>query len=213
MARGLLYHGSVLVALLVACSLIGAPFTMADWGEQAVFSVERVDAAELDDELPVLEYESLSAPAQDAIRSAIDAPDGRHTVYGEADRPDEFFYTYNGRPGKGIYAINDDGRYYRLVTDVSGGLPPIYWLLEGPFILYGLLLASVASRAYREEDGLRLIAGFTLVGLTFHLLGPAVDFPVFDPMAFVVYGATMTALVSVSLVGRWLVSENHPAGD
>ena len=66
----------ILLSLLVALSLLGASFTMADWGEQAVFSVEPVEAAELDDELPVLEYDSLSEPAQDAVSHAIDAPDG-----------------------------------------------------------------------------------------------------------------------------------------
>ena len=96
---------------------------------------------------------------------------------------------------------------------MSGGLPIVYWLLEVPFILYGFMLTSVATRSYREGNGRRLTAGLTLVGLSFHLLGPAVDFPVFDPMAFVVYGGAMTALVSVSLVGRWLVAERHPAGD
>lgn len=164
MASELRYRGGVVVALLVACSLIGAPVTMADWGEQAVFSVERVDPAELGDERPVLEYESLSAPAQDAVDSAIASPDGRHIVYGQSDRPDEFVYTYNGRPGKGIYAITDDGQYYRLVTDVSGGFPFVYWLLEVPFILYGVVLAAVATRSYREGDGLRLTGVLTLLG-------------------------------------------------
>ena len=213
MERDLLSRGCVLLSLLVALSLLGAPFTMADWGEQAVFSVEPVEAGELDDELPVLEYESLSEPAQDAVGRAIDAPDGRHTVYGEADWPDEFFYTYNGRPGEGIYAIDDGDQYYRLVTNVSGGFPIIYWVLELPFILYGFGLASVATRTHRSGDGLGLTGGLAFVGLTFHLFGPAVDFPVLDPMAFVAYGAVVTVLVLVPLAGRLFVPDSQPAGD
>ena len=207
------HRGVILLSLLVALSLLGAPFTMADWGEQAVFSVEPVEAAELDDELPVLEYESLSEPAQDAVSRAIDAPDGRHTVYGQADWPDEFFYTYDGEPGRGVYAIDDDGQYYRLVTDVSGGFPFMYWLLEVPFVIFGLVLAALTSRASRDGGKLRLTIGVALGGLSFHLLGPAVDFPVFDPMAFVAYGATLTTLVVVLLVGRRFVSESPPTGN
>jgi hypothetical protein len=158
------------VAVVVAVSLVAAPLTMADWGEQASFSADRIEQSEVGEGAPVVPFTDLSPSAQSAVKRAIASPDGRHTVYGKADWPERFSY------GDSVsrYVVNDDGAYYRLETYASGGFPFVYWILELPFVVYGLVLGySLSTR----ENALRT-AGLTVPGIAFHLLGPAFDFPI-----------------------------------
>ena len=73
----------------------------------------------------------------------IESPDGSHTVYGREDWPDRFHYSDYTAPGRGTYAIVYGGQYYRLDTYAGGGFPFVYWILELPFVAYGLLLGTV----------------------------------------------------------------------
>ncbi|CQR48592.1 MULTISPECIES: hypothetical protein [Haloferax] len=180
-------------ALLVALSLVGAPVTMADWSEQVSFSASEIDASQVRDETPVLRYDELDADAQDAVRQAVESPDGSHVVYGDEDWPDRFFYSDYTAPGQGLYAVVYEGDYYRLYTFAAGGFPVIYWLYELPFVAYGLALGRVGTRAYREEGSVRLATGAAVVGAAFHLVGPVFDFPVGSPTTFVGLGVVAAA--------------------
>ncbi|REA03796.1 hypothetical protein DEQ92_11850 [Haloferax sp. Atlit-6N] len=185
-------------ALLVAVSLVGAPVTMADWSEQVSLSASKIDASQVRDETPVLRYDELDADAKDAVRRAIESPDGSHVVYGDEDWPDRFFYSDYAAPGQGLYAVVYEGDYYRLYTFAAGGFPVIYWVYELPFVAYGLALGRVGARAYRGEGSVRLAAGAAVVGAAFHLAGPVFDFPVVSPTAFIGLGVVAAA----ALVGR-----------
>jgi len=187
---------------VVALSLAGAPWTMADWSEQADFSTERVDPSEVHDATPVLRFEELSPDARVAVRRTIESPDGFHTVYGAEDWPDRFTYSDSAVPGRGRYAVVYDGRYYELVTYAGGGFPFVYWALELPFVVYGLLLGIVGYRVHRGGRSARTAMLPAAAGVGFHLLGPELDFPLIEPMAFVGLG-----LVAVATLGGWLARD------
>lgn len=190
-----LRHVVALLAIVVAASLVAAPITMADWGEQATFSVEEVPQSTVDEEIPVLAYTNLTAKAQAPVRQAIQSPDGRTTVYGHDDWPEQFFYGDYAAPGQGEYAISYQGQTYRLFTAVGGGFPFVYWLMELPFIGYGLCLGWVAHKAYRGTISLSGTALTIGLGVGFTLLGPAFDFPLLAPMQFVGMGVVGTIAV------------------
>ncbi len=192
-----------IVAALVAASLVGAPVTMADWGEQATFSAEQVPQSEVHEETPVFQYETLSDPAQDAVRRAIESPDSAHTVYGSEDWPDRFVYTDYISPGQGSYAIVHEGEYYQLYTAAGGGFPIFYWLLELPFVIYGLVLGWFVHDMSRGGMSPGHILLATVPGIGFHLFGPEFDFPLLEPIHFAALGVlAVTGLVA----GRiWIV--------
>lgn len=189
-----------LLAAIVALSLVGSPVTMADWGEQASFSVEPIEKAEAGEETPLLKYDNLSLPAQTAVRRAIESPDGSHVVYGQEDWPDRFFYSDYSAPGQGLYDIAYEGQYYRLYTAAGGGFPFVYWLFELPFIVYGGLLGGVAYGSARGRFSTRTAALTTAVGITFHLLGPEFDFPLLAPMQFAILGVLATTAAVIGLI-------------
>ncbi|MFC6731508.1 MULTISPECIES: hypothetical protein [unclassified Haladaptatus] len=186
------------VAALVGFSLVAAPVTMGDWGEQASFSVDETNGSELRAEMPVLQYENLSSQAQSVVRRTIESPDNRLTIFGREDMPDEFFYSDYSHPGQGQYAIVYEGQYYQLDTYWSGGFPIIYTLFQLPFIVYGLVLVSAAYRTGVGERPWQGTALFAAAGITFHRLGPEFDFPVLDQIAFVGLGA-----IAVNVAVAW----------
>lgn len=79
---------SALLAAIVALSLVGVPVTMADWEEQASFSTEHIAQSDVGEDTPVIQYETLPSDAQNAVRRAIESPDGSYVVYGSEDWPD-----------------------------------------------------------------------------------------------------------------------------
>lgn len=187
-----------LVVAALALTMLFAPVTMSDWGEQASLSVERVADSDVDDEVPVLEYRSLSPSAQRAVERAIRSPDGHHVVYGREDFPDEFAYSDYSEPGYGLYVVVYEGQRYQLTTYAAGGFPFVYWLYELPFVLYGALLLWVASRTGRGERSSRTAAVAALPAVAVHLLGPEFDFPLVAPTTFVAFGiVSLFALVAV----------------
>ncbi|WP_251329157.1 hypothetical protein [Haloplanus pelagicus] len=191
---------STLLAALVALSLVGAPVTMADWGEQATVSAEPVEPNRIDDETPVLQYRSLSPSARTAVRRAIEDPDGTHVIYGQEDFPEDFAYSDYSEPGYGLYAVAYEGQHYRLYTYAAGGFPFVYWLYELPFVVYGLVLGLLAFRVARGERSPRTATLAALPGVAVHLLGPEFDFPLLAPMAVVALGALSAAIAVVLLV-------------
>lgn len=207
-------HAVVLLAAVVALSLVAAPVTMSDWGEPATFSVESVPQSEVTEETPVLEYANLSANAQTAVHRAIESPDGHYTVYGNEDWPEEFFYSDYSAPGRGQYAIVYEERYYRLSTSAGGGFPFVYWLYELPFIGYGLFLGWVARTTYIRGTPPSEAILVTAPGVGFHLLGPEFDFPLLAPGQFIWLGvvATTLAVVGSVLASTRRGSTNGPDG-
>jgi hypothetical protein len=198
-----------LLALVAAFSLVAAPVTMADWGEQATFHTEPVERAEIREDTPILQYDSLSIPAQNAVRNAIESPDGFHIVYGWEDAPDEFFYSDYARPGQGEYAVTYQDQHYYLRTMAGGGFPFVYWLYELPFVIYGLMLGWVGYGLLRGRGDVALSTAAVGLGFGFHLLGPEFDFPLLAPMEFVTFGAISMAVVGAVLVfdGRRVFDE------
>ncbi|AQL41647.1 hypothetical protein BV210_02475 [Halorientalis sp. IM1011] len=192
----------VVIAALVAVSLVGAPVTMGDWGEQASFSVERTTQSDVPEEVPTLRYEDLSPPAQDVVRRTIRSPDGHLTIYGREDWPDQFFYSDYTAPGRGSYAIVYEGQYYGLYTSASGGFPIFYWLLELPFIIYGLMLGWIVYNESHRETPSRVTLFATGPGIGFHLLGPEFDFPLLGPMQFAGLGILAVTGLAAGLVWR-----------
>lgn len=189
-----------LLAVVVALSLVAAPVTMSDWGEQATFSLEKVPQSSIDEETPVLEYTNLSADAQTAVHRAIESPDGYYTVYGHEDWPDQFFYSDYSAPGQGQYAIVYEGQYYRLYTYAGGGLSFIYWLYELPFISYGLFLGWVARSTYVRKTSPSEAVLITALGVGFHLLGPEFDFPLLTSMQFIGLGVVTTTVAIMGFI-------------
>lgn len=189
-----------LVTGVVALSLVAAPATMADWGEQAGFDVEPVAQSDVRNETPVLQYENLSSSARWAVRRAIESEDGHYTVYGRENWPDRFFYSDYSAPGHGQYAIVYEGQHYRLTTYASGGFPFVYWLMELPFVVYGLVLLLVGYRTGRGKRSPRTAVLATIPGVAFHLLGPEFNFPLLDPWAFVQLGIAATIGLVAGLV-------------
>lgn len=193
---------STLVATFVALSLVAAPVTMADWGEQASFSVERIDESRIDAETPVLQHRTLSPTAQTAVRRAIEDPDNAHVVYGREDFPDEFAYSDYSEPGYGLYVVVYEDQYYRLYTYAGGGFPFVYWLYELPFVLYGIALGWVAARVRSGDRSPATATLAAFLGILFHLLGPEFDFPLVAPMQFVGLGALAFGAFVVWLVWK-----------
>jgi hypothetical protein len=192
MARRVL---ATLVAAVVAATLVAAPVTMADWGEQVSLSAERVDADQVDPETPVLRFEELSPETQSVVARAIDS-DGSVVVYGDEDAPERFAYSDYTAPGHGLYAVVYDGEYYRLRTYAAGGFPFVYWLLELPFVAYGAGLGWVAHRTDRGRQSPSHALALAGVGLGFHALGPAFDFPLVAGTAFAALGVLGTAVLA-----------------
>lgn len=184
---------AALLAVLVALTLVGAPVTMADWGEQASLSVESISSSQVDAETPVLRFEDLSPQTQRVVRRAIESPDGSHVVYGWEDAPDRFVYSDYAEPGYGMYVVVYEGQYYRLTTYAAGGFPFVHWLMEIPFVVYGTLLGWVGSRTYLGTRSPRTAVGLAGIGVVFHLLGPEFDFPIVAPRQFAALGLLTTA--------------------
>lgn len=202
-------HSGALLAVLVGLSLLGAPVTMADWGEQATVSVERADEPQAGERSSVVRYEDLSEPARTAVRRAIESSDGRDTVYGQEDWPSEFRYGDD----VGYYTVVYDGQYYALRTYGGGGFPVLYWLLELPFVAYGTALVGVAHRTHAGSVPPRLAALAAVPGLGFHLLGPEFDFPLVPPVVFVALGALTLAVLTALSLGEHSEQSHRTDGD
>lgn len=200
-----------LLALVVAVSLVGAPVTMSDWGQQGSHYVEQ--AEDLDNETPVYQYESLSPAAQAAFQSAIESADGFHTVYGYDDLPEEFFYSDYARPGKGVYGIEYGGDLYRLETYAGGGFPFVYWAMELPFVVFGALLGLASVRLERGDESPTAVALTTLVGAGVHLVGPEFDFPVVEPGMFFRLGIVLAVVLAAWLVRGVVPDSWRPGAD
>ena len=187
------------LALVVAASLIGAPLTMHDWSTQshhaAVASGDEVE------EQAEYHYDELSSTGQEIVRETI--AEGQYVTYGDDGRVSAFSYSDYGQR----YVVSYEGTRYELVTLALGGFPFVYWLLELPFVAFGLLL-SLAS--YRDERSAVLVGGAG-VGGAFHLLGPEFDFPLLSPDAFVVLG-TVAALLLAAWLARGAVPDSWRGG-
>jgi len=182
--------------VIVALSLIGAPVTMGDWAEQATFEVDPVGRSEIEGWMPKYQYEDLSSEGRHAVRCAIESADRACTVYGREDLPDEFGYGDQPTP----YVIGYEDQSYLLRTSGGGWLPAAFLLLELPFIAYGVVLVRIAAGTLRSEYTPRFTLLATLIGLTFHFLGPEFDFPIVSGEAFFWLG--VFALGSLATVVR-----------
>lgn len=191
-----------ILAVLAGVSLVLAPVTMADWSEQATLSTDSVDEAQLHEDVPTIPYQNLSMEARNAVERAISSSDGSVTIYGKADWPDRFFYSDYIAPGRGLYAIEYRDDLYRLTTNARGGFAFTYWIYELPVIVYGVVLLWVGLATAEGVRSRRFGAIATIPAVSFHLLGPAFDFPLLSPRQFVGFGGIAT----IGLVAGILVS-------
>jgi hypothetical protein len=179
------------LALLVAVSLIGAPLTMHDWSTQSHHAV--VASGDEVDRQAEYQYDALSPTGQDVVRETI--AEGQYRTYGDDGRVSAFSYADYGQR----YVVAYEGTRYEIVTLALGGFPFVYWVMELPFVLYGLLLGLAVRRLDRGTEGYGVVTAAAVAGASFHLLGPEFDFPVLSPDGFVGLG-TVAAL----LLGTWL---------
>lgn len=188
-----------LLSLIVAVSLIGAPLTMQDWGEQYEITATQVEnMSSVDKESPVYQFESLSPDMKVLVEEAIHTGGAR--IYGTEDLPDGYSFTSVYSPGAGRYIVVYEGDKYRVFTGEGTGLsssPALRILLQFPFVGYGLFLFYIRRQAKREEMSTKKSAGFIGVGAAFHLLGPEFDFWVFTAVEYSVIGAL--AFLGISL--------------
>lgn len=187
------------LALVVAVSLIGAPVTMHDWTEKAYIGAAPVEnESEVDDETPIIQFESLSPNAQPTVRDAIERGDG--VIYGTEDQPDRFSYT----DLLGRYVVVYEGQKYELRTagEFDAGMTPLEIALQLPFVGYGLFLLYVRREIGRDDLSRRTPAAFVGVGAAFHLLGPEFDFPLLGPEGFSVLG-----FVAFLVIGGWSIRD------
>lgn len=195
-----------IIALLIGVSLVGAPWTMADWNERASMSVEQTEESQVEEGVPVIHYGNLSTDAQSAVRRAIDAPGGRIEIYGKDDWPARFRYSDTIGPGRGLYAIVSDDQYYELTTYAMGNL--MFIVYQIPPFLYGWLLLPVALQLgrgrYRKDSCSVAIA----VGLSFHLLGPRFDFPIIEGWQLFLVGVAATVVLAFALLRGSFASED-----
>ena len=191
------------IALLVAVSLIGAPLTMADWGTQSHHAV--VASGDEVDRQAEYQYDALSSVGQEVVRRTI--AEGEYATYGADDRVSAFGYSDYGQR----YVVAYEGTRYEIVTLAMGGLPFVYWIMELPFVVYGLLLGLAVRRLDRGTEGSGVVAAATVAGAAFHLLGPEFDFPVLSPDAFVGLGLVAALLLGASL-GRGIVPDSWSGG-
>lgn len=146
-----------LFALGIALLLVANPLFLFPHAGQSAYdhSIEQVEQSEVPAEADVLQYESLSPEAKAAIR---DARNGDGVVYGEANRPPEFFYSDYSELNQGLYYVEQDGSYYRLYTYAGGGLFPVDLFAQGAYVVFGLVAGLVAALS-RQRDWRRLPAG------------------------------------------------------
>lgn len=162
-----------LFALSVALLLVTTPvFPVAHAGQpEYTHYIEQVPANEVPAEADVVQYDALSAEAKAAIQDAR-TDDG--SVYGEANKPSEFFYSDHAVLNNGIYYIQQDGTHYRLMTFAGGGvgLFSINLLLQWGLVLLGVsigLLGYVSLRDRRQwlPTGVGVFGGLVLLGAVF----------------------------------------------
>jgi hypothetical protein len=140
-------------ALLVAALLLTTPLYLFPHAGQDEYdhSVERIDRSEVPSEVEVRHYGNLSAEGQRAFDAALADPEGDATVYGERNRPPEFFYSDYTDYGQGIYVIEKNDRYYRLETYAGGGLFPGELFAAIALALLGGAVALVGAVGWRRE--------------------------------------------------------------
>ena len=188
------------LALVVAASLIAAPLTMHDWGQEASITADPIEnESEVDEETPVIQYESLSPNAQHWVREAIEH--GGVVIYGAEDWPDRFGYS----DILGRYVVVYEGQEYELLTSggfATGGYPVRRAAVQLSFVGYGLFLLYIRRQIDREDLSQRTPAAFVGAGAAFHLLGPEFDFPFLGPAGFSALG-----FVGFLVIGWWSIRD------
>jgi len=177
---------------------------MHDWGEKAAIGAEPIEnRSSVSEETPVLQYESLSPNAQQAIRVASQR--GSVTIYGTEDWPEEFSYGDVLEPGSGLYVVVYEGQPYR-VTTVGGlgvGKDPVErTAFQLPFVGYGLFLLYVKRQTDREDLSPRTPGAFVAAGASFHLLGPEFDFWMLGPIGYSALG-----VIGFLVIGWWSIRD------
>lgn len=135
-------------------------------------------------------------------------------MFGEANRPPEFFYSDYADHGQGIYVIEKGGQLYRLETFAAGWIFPRNAFETAALVLTGLAVGLAGAVGWRRERR-RVPAGFAVGGLA--TLGLVVaPFPAGSPLgvcdsvgvllavpvAWGAVGATHDARTALGAVGR-----------
>ena len=139
-----------LFALGIALLLILSPLYVLPTAGQPVYShnIEQVSHSEVPEEAKILQYENLSSEAKAAV---LDARNDDGYVYGEANKPPEFFYSDYAQVNQGIYYVQQDGTYYQVVTHSVGSLVPVYFILRWSLVIFGLGVGLIGYVSLRDS--------------------------------------------------------------
>jgi hypothetical protein len=106
--------------LLGLVTLVGAVVPYPHAGQTGGYhSVERVGESRVPDDEEILAFEELSPGAQDALRRALDAPDGRSVVRGTSNLAPEFYYSGDA----GYRYVRYEGEHYLFSFGGAGAGP------------------------------------------------------------------------------------------
>ncbi|MDS0260406.1 hypothetical protein NDI56_13460 [Haloarcula sp. S1CR25-12] len=134
---------SGLAMILVGTALIAASFVVVPYPgvAECEHEVSQVDETVIDDATPVTPFTALSPEAQAAFHAAVDT-DGRHTAYGQSNRPPEWSYSDNVR----YYVVRYQGGVYQVLTWADS-----FQFFDYGFVALGLVpgVALVGTGALR----------------------------------------------------------------
>ena len=99
--------------IVVGIAVVAVSFVVVPYPGVAEYEheVSKVDEPTVDDVTPVTPFDRLSPEAQAAFRAAVGG-DGRHTAYGDANRPPEWQYSDD----VGYYLVRYQGETYQVTT-------------------------------------------------------------------------------------------------
>lgn len=164
------------VVLVLGVLVAANPLYFGLWTDAGRLSADPVSPTAVDaaENATVVAFEDLSRHSRLVVDRTIEK--GRYTVLGPSNRPDEFAYPSGLDAHPGVYFVERDGTYYRLLTygDVFGG---VYLVVQFALVGLGALVASAGRSVRRGERGpvAPAVGGGVAVVLT--ALGPPLGYP------------------------------------
>lgn len=139
-------HVAGTVFLVAGLAIAAAGFVVVPHpgAAESHHTVEQTTEDEVPERFDVTLFDELSSEAKTAFERAL-TNDGRHTAYGDANRPPEWRYTDNA----GYYYVRYEGSVYEVVT--FGGSSAFFdYVIVSLFLVPGLVMAGVGVRWRRR---------------------------------------------------------------